>query len=72
MAVAFLKDRLNRLREELILWAKDASDVVRGRTDPLVPRRRLLFDGPWDPELYRESLGFQDLVPAFIRGPVAS
>ncbi len=55
MAVAFLKDRLSRLREELILRAKDAGDVVRGRTDPLVPPRRLLFDGPRDPELYRES-----------------
>jgi SAM-dependent methyltransferase len=55
MALRALKDRLGRLREEVVLRMKDLDDLLRGRTDPLVPPRRLLFDGPRDPELYRAS-----------------
>jgi SAM-dependent methyltransferase len=55
VALRQLKERMRRVREEIILRARDLEDALRGRRDPLVPPRRLLFDGPRDPELYRES-----------------
>lgn len=50
-----LRDWVLRQREEVYLRALDAADLVRGRRDPLVPPRRLLFDGPRDPEIYRRN-----------------
>ncbi len=46
---------LRRQREEVRLRALDLADVVRRRRDPLVPPRRLMFDGPRDPGLFLEN-----------------
>lgn len=46
---------LHRRHEAVRENALDLADFLRGRRDPLVPPRRLLFDGPRDPELYRRN-----------------
>jgi ubiquinone/menaquinone biosynthesis C-methylase UbiE len=46
---------LRRRREAVRENALDAADFLLGRRDPLVPPRRLLFDGPRDPDLYRRN-----------------
>lgn len=46
---------LHRRHEAVRLDALDVADFLLGRRDPMVPPRRLLFDGPRDPELYRRN-----------------
>lgn len=41
--------------EAAMLTVLDVGDALRGRSDPLTPPRRLLYDGPRDPELFREN-----------------
>ena len=55
-----------RQREAALFAARDTADLLLGRRDPLVPPRRLLFDGPRDPQVFlangREFLGhYRDL-----------
>ncbi len=50
-----LRRWLRRQREEAHLVALDLADFLRRRRDPLVPPRRLMFDGPRDPEIFRQS-----------------
>jgi len=38
-----------------VMRARDAKDLLRGTRDPMVPPRRLMFDGPRDPALFRLS-----------------
>lgn len=47
--------RLHWIKETITLVALDALDRLRGRHDPLIPPRRLLYDGPRDPQVFREN-----------------
>jgi len=50
-----VRDRLRGLREEARLLARDLGDALLGRRDPLIPPRRLMYDGPRDPEIFRAN-----------------
>lgn len=44
------------------LWARDLYDQIRGRRQPMVPPRRLMYDGPQDADIFvqngHEFLGY--------------
>ena len=46
---------LDKAKAELIYWLKDTGDLLMGRRDPLIPPRRLMFDGPRDVALFRQN-----------------
>jgi len=50
-----LREELHRYWDEVVMRSRDVKDTLRGRRDPLVPPRRLMFDGPRDPALFRQS-----------------
>ena len=50
-----LREEIYRLWDEIVIRGRDAKDLLLGRRDPLVPPRRLMFDGPRDPAVFRES-----------------
>lgn len=39
----------------MLLAAQDLADLALGRRDPLIPPRRLLYDGPRDPQIFRAN-----------------
>ena len=57
-----LMERLQSAKTETVFWMQDTADALLGRRDPLVPPRRLMFDGPRDPAIFRangqEFLGY--------------
>jgi SAM-dependent methyltransferase len=57
-----LMERLQEVKTETVFWVQDTADALLGRRDPLVPPRRLMFDGPRDPAIFRangqEFLGY--------------
>ncbi len=50
-----LAARLATARDQMIYRLLDARDRLLGRSDPLIPPRRLMFDGPRDPVLFRRN-----------------
>jgi SAM-dependent methyltransferase len=50
-----LSETLRGALVECRVIALDVADALRGRRDPLVPPRRLLYDGPRDPGTFREN-----------------
>ena len=50
-----LKRWIRARRDAIRLVALDLRDALRGRSDPLIPPRRLLYDGPRDPEVFRQN-----------------
>ena len=50
-----LRETLHRWREEVQLRLYDLRDLLTDRREPLVPPRRLMFDGPRDPGLFKEN-----------------
>ncbi|MCB0116435.1 MAG: class I SAM-dependent methyltransferase [Caldilineaceae bacterium] len=50
-----IADLLNRAKDEAILRTLDLVDDVFRRRDPLTPPRRLMFDGPRDPAIFKAS-----------------
>jgi SAM-dependent methyltransferase len=41
--------------EEAILWTKDLLDAGLGRREPMIPPRRLMFDGPRDVAVFKQN-----------------
>jgi SAM-dependent methyltransferase len=50
-----LMERLQAAKTETVFWVQDTADALLGRRDPLVPPRRLMFDGPRDPAIFRAN-----------------
>jgi len=47
--------KLQTAKLEGVLWAKDMADQLFGRRDPLLPPRRMMFDGPRDPAAFQAN-----------------
>jgi SAM-dependent methyltransferase len=50
-----LPKRLHAGIEEATLWAKDLLDATLGRREPMIPPRRLMFDGPRDVAVFKAN-----------------
>jgi len=50
-----LMQRLQDAKTETVFWLQDTADALLGRRDPLIPPRRLMFDGPRDPAIFRAN-----------------
>ncbi|MEM7352879.1 MAG: class I SAM-dependent methyltransferase, partial [Acidobacteriota bacterium] len=46
---------VHRQRENLLFTLRDTADTVLRRRPPMVPPRRLLFDGPRDPQIFLDN-----------------
>ena len=52
MIAKFLPEKVEPAINKTILYIKDALDTLLQRRPPLVPPRRMMFDGPQDPALF--------------------
>src|SRR5262245_17098759 len=51
----WMPQKLHAGVEEATLWTKDLLDQVLGRREPLIPPRRLMFDGPRDVAIFKKN-----------------
>lgn len=47
--------RFGTLSGQLVLWLRDLLDALLGRRQPMVPPRRLMYDGPQDKKTFVEN-----------------
>ena len=50
-----IRRSVSAFKGEALLWAKDTLDLLLGRNEPMIPPRRLMFDGPRDKEVFKAN-----------------